>query len=193
MQVIIGIIFIISFVILSIILHIKKKIAPTVTIALLLFSILGGFAIANIDIIERVKWKDVEVETYERQVADIKDRAINELKNEIAVQKESIENVIANAEKLKNQLYLVEYQGIGDYANYNIIGGLPGGAVEGVSMGPTSPIYGWSKGLMVRQGDKIICKCSPLAIEKCKQVIEQMPQYPFSYYWIGYMLKGKRR
>ncbi len=85
---------------------------------------------------------------------------------------------------LKNQVDLVKYQEIADY-NAN---GNKSGAVFGVRMVPT-PIDDWNKDFVVRREGRIVCKCSPSAITQCRMVIDKLPLYPFSYYFLAVCLK----
>ncbi len=164
----------------AIFLNIKRKISDIFAISLLLISIIAGLSISNYDVIKRLKLKDFEIE-----IADLKNKAINEIEKEISVQKKSIQKLIADENSLKEQ-------GIAEYINYDIFGHRPVGAVNGVPMGPLSPIDGWSIGFIVRHPEgKIEIKCSPSVIDKCEQVIRQVPLYPFSYYFLAKCLKEK--
>jgi hypothetical protein len=186
MKDLIALLFTMGFAIAAIILCIKKKVNNIITISILFFSITLGFVISNHDVIKRLKLKEVEIETYERQVVDIKNKAIDEIKGEISVQKKSIEKVIADAKTLKNQFELISYREVSGYSVF----GRKYGSINGVPMGRT-PIDDWSQEFVDRHKGKIICKCSPLAIDKCRYIIEKMPLYPFSYYFLAICLKEK--
>jgi hypothetical protein len=188
MKDIIALLFLICVAVIVIYLCVKKEIGNVITISLLIFSVVGALAISNHDVIKRFSWGEVEIETYERKIADIKDKAIKEINNEIAKQKESIEKLIVDAENIRDQLYLMEYR---EMSAYYITGSLPRTVINGIASGPTGAIQGWSSGLMHIQGDKIICKCSPEAMDKAREIIEKMPLYPFSYFLLAICLKEK--
>jgi hypothetical protein len=74
-----------------------------------------------------------------------------------------------------------------DIALYNVIGN-KSAKVAAIPLVAT-PINDWSELFVNRNKGKIGFDCSPEAIEACKAVIEKMPQYPFSYYFLAKCLK----
>jgi septal ring factor EnvC (AmiA/AmiB activator) len=112
MKEVVALIIFLVFSIFTIRLAISNKIGAKLTSIFLIFAILAGITIANHDVIKKLKWKDMEIETFERDVVRIKEKAIEELESEIKKQKESIDLLIAGAndtrEKLSIQRKVVE-------------------------------------------------------------------------------------
>ena len=79
---------------------------------------------------------------------------------------------------------IVDYQ---DIASYNANGN-KSGAINGIRMVPT-PVDDWNKEFVVRQDGRIVCKCSSLAINKSREIIDKFPTYPFSYYFLALCLR----
>lgn len=83
-----------------------RKIDLKTTMAFLVFTLIGGLSIANYDIIKKVKWKDVEIETFERQVTEVKGQALEEIRREA---EQSRRRLILSQLR---QLYLLSHDGI---------------------------------------------------------------------------------
>jgi len=81
----------------------------------------------------------------------------------------------------------LQYQ---DIALYNVIGN-KSAKVASIPMVAT-PINDWSELFVIRSKGKIGINCSPETIDACKAVIEKMPQYPFSYYFLAKCLKEQK-
>jgi hypothetical protein len=79
---------------------------------------------------------------------------------------------------------LAAYQ---EFANYNANGN-KSWAINGVRMVPT-PIDDWNKEFIVRRYGKIYCKFSSLSLIQCRLVIDKLPLFPFSYYFLALCLK----
>jgi hypothetical protein len=78
-----------------------------------------------------------------------------------------------------------------DYALYSATGFIKGVTINGFDPNP-SPLNDWNKGFVTRSGNVFNYICSDSAIMKCKFVIENFPQYPFSYYFLSLCLKEKK-
>ena len=94
------------FVGVTIYLTIRKKITTSVTIVFLSFSLIAGVAISNYDIIKTISWQGVQLETFEQDVKQVKDAAINEIRKEIDEQKQSIKLLIADANDTRDKIEL---------------------------------------------------------------------------------------
>jgi len=57
-------------------------------ISLLVFTIISSFLVANNDLIKKIKLRDLEIETFEKKVKAVKQKALDDLKKEL---KEEIE------------------------------------------------------------------------------------------------------
>ena len=90
--------------VITIYLSVAKRIDYKLTLALLLFSILAGFAVANYDIIKRLKWGNFELETAKQKLQDITNSGIQKIKDEVRTQKESMELVIRDANTTANEI-----------------------------------------------------------------------------------------
>jgi hypothetical protein len=93
---------VISFI--AIRLAIAKKIGNVLTSILLGFSLLTLFLITNNDFIKRLKWKDFEIESFQRNVTSIKKSALDDIQKQISVQKQSITNLISVANDTQAKL-----------------------------------------------------------------------------------------
>ena len=93
MKEIICILFLVCFGVVTLYLSVKKQIDTKLTAFFLIFSLLGSFLIANYDIIKKVKYKDLEIETFERKVTHIKEGAIEEIRSDVENQKHSLATV----------------------------------------------------------------------------------------------------
>lgn len=106
MKEIIALIVFLSFAIVTIYLATTKQIDAKLTIVFIIFSLLAGFLIANYDFIKRFKWKDVELETFQRDVTTVKEQALDEIRKEVEDQKQSIKFLITNANDTRDKLEL---------------------------------------------------------------------------------------
>ena len=88
----------------TIALAVLNVISESLTVIFLAFSLITGFIIANYDLIKKFKWKDFEIESFEHEVGEVKNDAINEIKAELAIQKEEVENLSKHAEKTKGEI-----------------------------------------------------------------------------------------
>ena len=106
MKEIIALVFFSLFVIMTVYLTIKQKITTPVLIIFLSFSLVAGIIISNYDIIKTIRWKDFQLETFEKDVKKVKDDAINDIRKEISNQKQSISLLITNANDTRDKLEL---------------------------------------------------------------------------------------
>jgi hypothetical protein len=77
-----------------------------------------------------------------------------------------------------------------DIALYNAIGN-KSAKVAAIPLVAT-PINDWSEEFVIRSKGKIGFDCSPEAVDACKAIIEKMPLYPFSYYFLAKCLKEQK-
>jgi hypothetical protein len=128
-------------------------------------------------IIDKQKLSDVEMKNSknEQQISDLKkDNSLKELQ----------------IKDLTMKIKISEEMTYQEFALYNAQGFKKGFALNGITANP-SPLDDWDKDFISRSEGKIICRCIPTAIQKCKSVIDKFPQYPFSYYFIACCLKEK--
>lgn len=104
MKVTIAILFGICVTIFTLYLIVTKQIDSKMSVVLFLFALIGGLGIANYDIIKRIKWQGLELETYERKVRDIKDDALREIEHEVSNHKESIAMLTANLNDTREKI-----------------------------------------------------------------------------------------
>ena len=71
----------------------------------------------------------------------------------------------------------IEYQDVAQYS----ASGNKSGSVEGVPIVRT-PINNWDKRFMIREDGHPVWKCSNEIKGICRDVIQKMPMYPFTYY-----------
>lgn len=100
----VAILFGVCVTIFTLFLVVTKQIDAKISAVLLIFALIGGLGIANYDIIKRIKWKDIELETYERKVKDIKEDALHEIEREVSNHKESISLLIANLNATRDKI-----------------------------------------------------------------------------------------
>jgi len=100
MKEIIALIVFLGLTIIFIYLAVDKKIGVGLTSVFLIFSLCTGLLIANFDIVKRLKWKGLEIETFERQVEQVKNDAIESIKNEVANLTKKAEDAKAQIESL---------------------------------------------------------------------------------------------
>jgi len=77
-----------------------------------------------------------------------------------------------------------------DIAHYNAIGN-KSAKVAAIPLVAT-PINDWSELFVIRSKGKIGFDCSPEGVDACKAVIERMPLYPFSYYFLAKCFKEEK-
>jgi hypothetical protein len=88
----------------AICLHIRHGLHTNSFIALLVFSVVGGLAISNYDIIKKWKGLGVEIETVRENIENIKTSAISDIRKEVNRQKESIALLTQNANEANEKL-----------------------------------------------------------------------------------------
>jgi len=88
----------------AICLHIKHGLHTNSFIALLVFSLVGGLAISNYDIIKKWKGLGVEIETVRENIENIKTSAISDIRQEVNRQKETIDLLTQNANEVNEKL-----------------------------------------------------------------------------------------
>lgn len=88
----------------SIFLSSNKIINIPLTIIFLIFAIVSSFTIANYDIIKRLKWKDLELETIVKAIDEAKEKALENMAEEVKNQKESIALLIKNINEASKKL-----------------------------------------------------------------------------------------
>jgi hypothetical protein len=97
---------------LTIYLTVKRRIGNTLTVTLLAFSLLTGLAIANYDLIGRMKWEIPGLSIFRSQVSQTKDQALEDIRNEAEFQREIIRPLIADlnatAEKIDSGIKYAE-------------------------------------------------------------------------------------
>lgn len=71
---------------------------------LLCFSIVSGFMIANYDLVTKLSWGSIGVETAKREITEAKESAIREIAAEVKEQKESIRLLISNANDTRERM-----------------------------------------------------------------------------------------
>lgn len=81
-----------------------RKFDWKITMVFLVFTLIGGLSIANYDIIKKIKWKDVEIETFERQVTEVKGQALDEIRREAADAKRLAEELSRKNEVAEKKL-----------------------------------------------------------------------------------------
>lgn len=104
MQEILGLLFLVGFAITAIYLVVAKRIDLGAFVALLVFAFAGAFGIANYDFIKRLRWKDVEIETFERRVTTVKQEALDDINKQVRAQKDSIQLLISAANDTRSRL-----------------------------------------------------------------------------------------
>ena len=90
--------------------------------------------------------------------------------------------------KLEEGVDLIHYQEVSLYSPT----GNKSGKIEGINMVPT-PINDWSDKYVHYEDDgsggRVVFKCIQGAKDACLEVINKMPFYPFSYYFLAQCLK----
>ncbi len=85
---------------------ITKRLDFKVMVSFLIFSLAGGILIANYDIIKKLKWGDVEIETFERRVTEVKEQAVGEIRKEAEQQRRRL--ILSQL----RQLYILSHDGL---------------------------------------------------------------------------------
>jgi ABC-type transporter Mla subunit MlaD len=83
---------------------VTKRIGLGLTTILLCFSIVSGFMVANYDLVRKLRWGAIEVETAKREITEAKESAIKEIATEVKEQKESIKLLISNANDTREKM-----------------------------------------------------------------------------------------
>ena len=81
----------------------KRSDVKTIT-ALLFFTLFAGYGVANVDVIRKVKWGSLEVETAKREIKEAKDSAIEELNSAIKRHETTINDLLKQGNKLTTNL-----------------------------------------------------------------------------------------
>lgn len=108
MKEIIALVVFLSIVILTIYMAVKKKIDIKLTSILLGFSIPIGIVISNYDLVKKLKWMGLDIETFEKGVTTIKEKALEEIRTEVENHRGSINLLIRDADKARVDLDKVE-------------------------------------------------------------------------------------
>lgn len=104
MRDIVGLLVFVCLTIITIYLAVTKQIDWKLTTAFLIFTIFSSFVIVKYEDIKKFKWGNVELETAKKEIADLKDSAVKEIKGEVEEQKESIKLLISNANETKEKI-----------------------------------------------------------------------------------------
>lgn len=115
MKAVIALLFLICVWVVPIYLHTTKHIDGKVLALLLICGSFVSFGIANHDMIRKLKYKELEIETFERQVEQIKTDAKDEIEAEVAKQRKSLSHL---AETVIKMTYVLE-------EGASIFGGVP--------------------------------------------------------------------
>jgi hypothetical protein len=70
----------------------------------LAFSVVVGFLVVNHANIRKMKLGGTELETFQRDVAEVRDSAITEIREEVTRQRQSVDLAVAAANELRNQI-----------------------------------------------------------------------------------------
>ena len=81
---------------LTLYLTLKRQLTTTLTVVLLLFSLLTGLAIANHDLLRKMKWEIPGLPLFRGQVNWIKDQALQDLQREADLQRQTLKPLIAD-------------------------------------------------------------------------------------------------
>ncbi len=103
MKDVIALIISILIAIAAVTLVVRKQITNKFATGLLVFSLAAGFLISNYDFVKRLKWMNLEVETFEREVTTVKEKAMDEIED-VQDQKESIRFLINNANDAREKV-----------------------------------------------------------------------------------------
>lgn len=81
-----------------------QPINTTEIIVFLTFTIIGGLAISNNDILKKIRLGSLELQTFKRQADKIKQNVISELSTEVERQKESLREIVETQIKIASIL-----------------------------------------------------------------------------------------
>lgn len=73
---------------------VKRRIPTTLTAVLLVFSLVTGLAIANYDLIGKMKWEIPGLSIFQSQVTWVKDQALEDLKREAELQRQTLKPLL---------------------------------------------------------------------------------------------------
>lgn len=104
MKEVVGILIFVSIAVLAFYLFLTKKVSSAALMGLLFVGMVCGFVAANYDVIRRLKFKEVELETFERRITEVKAEAIEELREESKTQKASIGLLLRDADDTRKNL-----------------------------------------------------------------------------------------
>ncbi len=104
MREILALLFVVCIFVVTIYLAAAKSLDYKLVASILTACIIGGFAIAYGNFIKKLKWGQVEIETAKKEIGEIKESAIDDIKNEIKIQKVSLSSLIDTAKELQNKI-----------------------------------------------------------------------------------------
>ena len=102
-----GLIFGICLTTIAIGLRVDGKVGDKAFVALLCVAVVSGFLIERIAVTRRFKAGPFELETFRKDVNETKEEALEEIKKEVAVQKEAISSLINKANETREALLKV--------------------------------------------------------------------------------------
>jgi hypothetical protein len=79
---------------------ITKQIDAKLTIIFLCFSVISGLSIANYDVIQKVSFQGMEIQTFKGQVTKIKQEAIDDIRRDVESQKKALTDVAGTMTKM---------------------------------------------------------------------------------------------
>ena len=105
MKEVIGLVVFLSFSIIILSLKITNRIDSSWPMfGLLSFFLVAGFVIARYDSIFKIKGAGFEIESFREEVTDVKNKAIEEIRDEVEAQKESIKLLTSEANQSRERL-----------------------------------------------------------------------------------------
>ena len=104
MKEIIGLIVFLSVCSSAIVLAVKRRIGNGLTALLLAFSLLAGLAIANYDLLGKVSWEVPGLSLFQGEVNQVKDHALEDLRNEVEYQRQTIRTAISDLNATSEKL-----------------------------------------------------------------------------------------
>lgn len=105
---IIALVVFLSIVIFTIYMAVKRRIDTKLTSIFLTFSIPIGIAISNYDLVKKFKWMGLDIETFEKGVTTLKEKALEEIRTEVENHRGSINLLIRDADKARVDLNKIE-------------------------------------------------------------------------------------
>jgi hypothetical protein len=88
----------------TIFLAVRRHIGNGLTAVLLAFSLLAGLAIANYDQLGKVKWEVPGLSLFQGEVNQTRDRALEDLRNEVEYQRQTIRTAISDLNATSEKL-----------------------------------------------------------------------------------------